>query len=82
MPAKAVAQKSAKKALKATKAVKAPRSGDAGKKRRRKRIETFDPAAFLPYYVSSFGLLRRREQDLRWLVSNPFWLPTPLSRLH
>ena len=41
MPAKAVAQKSAKKALKATKAVKAPRSGDAGKKRRRKRIETF-----------------------------------------
>ena len=23
-------------------------------------------------------LLRKREQDLRWLVSNPFWLPAPL----
>ena len=27
------------------------------------------------------GLLRRREQDLRWLVTNPFWLASPLEPL-
>ena len=37
--------------------------------------------AFLHACRSCFGLLRKREQDLRWLVCNPFWLPTPLEPL-
>ena len=29
----------------------------------------------------SIVMLRKREQDLRWLVGNPFWLPAPLEPL-
>jgi hypothetical protein len=31
--------------------------------------------------AAALGLLRKREQDLRWLVANPFWLPAPLEPL-
>ena len=37
--------------------------------------------AFVHACRSCIGLLRQREQDVRWLVSNPFWLPTPLEPL-
>jgi hypothetical protein len=30
---------------------------------------------------TTFGLLRQREQDLKWLVENPFWLPSPVEPL-
>ncbi|KOO52936.1 hypothetical protein Ctob_013496, partial [Chrysochromulina tobinii] len=30
---------------------------------------------------TTFGLLRQREQDLKWLVENPFWLPSPIEPL-
>ena len=30
---------------------------------------------------AAMELLRKREQDIRWLVSNPFWLPAPLETL-
>ena len=30
---------------------------------------------------TSFEQLQRREQDLRWLVSNPYWLAAPLEPL-
>ena len=31
--------------------------------------------------AAALALLCRREQDLKWLVANPFWLPAPLEPL-